>query len=300
MERVLITGGTGFLGHHLSDKLSQNGYEVALLSRGTKKQSTYPVFTWDPGTGFIDSAAKDFPDYIIHLAGAGIGSKRWSRERRCEIINSRSGAADNLYSAFAGSKKLKAFISASATGYYGSVTSDKIFSEDDQPAGDFLGNTCARWEESAIRFSPAGKRVVRIRTAVVLARDGGALKQMAIPVKLGIGSAIGNGKQYIPWIHLEDLCGIYLMAIENSMMSGAFNAVAPDFRTSKTFTRALAKALSKPFWFPNVPAFVMKALFGEMSDILLKGSRVSPAKIISSGFRFRYPDLESALEEIYS
>jgi uncharacterized protein len=300
METVLISGGTGLIGKHLSEKLAGKGYRVALLSRENVPGSVYPVYLWDPGNGEIDTSLTDEVDFIIHLAGANIGEKRWNEGRRKVIIDSRVKTAELLFMTFSGSRKLKAFVSASATGYYGAVTSDRIFQEDDRNADDFLGQTCLKWEEAADRFLTSGIRTVKIRTGIVLAADGGALTKMALPVRMGLGSAIGRGDQYIPWIHIDDLCNIYVRALEEKGMNGAYNAVAPCDYTSKTFTEALAKTLKKPLWFPNIPSFIIKALFGEMSDILLKGSRVSPGKIIASGYRFGFPDLESALSEIYS
>jgi uncharacterized protein (TIGR01777 family) len=216
------------------------------------------------------------------------------------ILDSRIKSGDLLFRSVSGNaKKLKAFISASAVGYYGAVTSDKIFYEEDLPSGDFLGETCRRWEQSADRFEEIGIRTIKIRTGVVLSGHGGALAKMVIPVKMGVGSAMGNGKQYMSWIHVEDLCNIYIMAIEDVEMRGAYNAAAPDHITNKEFTKSLAQSLGKPFWFPNIPAFAIKTLFGEMSDILLKGSRVSSEKIISTGYSFKFPDLESALNDLF-
>ena len=159
--------------------------------------------------------------------------------------------------------QVKAFISASAIGYYGTISTDKIFSETDAPANDFLGETCQQWEQSADRFEELGIRVVKIRTGVVLAKHGGALAKMITPINLGIGSAIGNGRQYLPWIHIEDLCDIYIKAIEDTQMKGAYNAVAPDHKTNRDFTETLAHVLRKPFWFPNIPTIIMKIIFGK-------------------------------------
>jgi uncharacterized protein len=300
METVLISGGTGLVGKHLSEKLSGKGYRVALLSREIVLRSAYPVYLWDPAKGEIDTSLIDGVDFIIHLAGANIGEKRWSASRRKAIVDSRVKTAELLFKTFSGSKKLKAFVSASATGYYGAITSDRIFQEDDRNADDFLGQTCRKWEEAADRFLTSGIRTVKIRTGIVLAADGGALTKLVLPIKLGIGSAMGRGDQYIPWIHIDDLCNIYIRALEEKGMSGSYNAVAPCDHTSLTFTEALAKILNKPLWFPKIPAFFIEAVFGEMSVILLQGSRVSPGKIIASGYRFGFPDLESALSDIYS
>ena len=300
MDTVLISGGTGLIGRNLAARLKEKGYNAAFLSRNFKPTAGFPAYHWDPDKSEIDSAAISDADYIIHLAGANIGEKRWTKERRKLILESRIRSGDLLLRSLSGnSNKLKAFISASAVGYYGAVTSDKIFCEEDPPCDDFLGETCRKWEQSADRFEQIGIRTVKIRTGVVLSRHGGALAKMAVPVRMGFGSALGNGKQYIPWIHIEDLCNIYIKALEDSKIEGAYNAVAPDHRTNKDFTRSLAFSMRKPFWFPHIPAIVLKAIFGEMSAVLLKGSRVSSGKIMSAGFSFKFPDLENALNDLF-
>ncbi len=189
----------------------------------------------------------DTADFIIHLAGANIGEKRWTAKRRQLIIDSRVKSGQWIFEKIQENKiKLNAFISASATGYYGTLVADKIFSETDPPSNDFLGNTCQQWEQSADSFQKTGIRTVKIRTGVVLTKRGGALAKMAFIIKKGFGAAFGNGRQYIPWIHIDDLCGIYIKAVEDTGMSGAYNAVAPDFRTNRDFTRTLARVLKRP------------------------------------------------------
>jgi hypothetical protein len=179
------------------------------------------------------------------------------------------------------------------------VTSEKIFSETDPPADDFIGDVCRQWELSADRFQESGIRTVKVRTGIVLARKGGALDRMTLTVRPGLGSALGSGKQYNPWIHIDDLCNIYIRAIEDKSMAGSWNAVAPEHMTNKEFMRTLAKVLKKPFFFPTVPSFALKLLFGTMSVILLKGSRVSAGKILSAGYNFEFPDLENALKNLF-
>ena len=195
--------------------------------------------------------------------------------------------------------KLKALISASAVGYYGAQTSEKVFSETDPPAGDFLGQVCKEWEHAADKFSSMGVRTAKLRTGIVLSKQGGALARLQKPVQWGLASAIGSGLQYMPWIHMDDLCAIYIQALENIKMEGAYNAVAPEHVTNKAFTRRLAQALGKPFWFPNISALALRLLFGRMAVMLLEGSRMSTEKIESTGFIFLYPDLDSAFKELY-
>ncbi len=296
METVLITGGSGLVAKYLSNKLQEKGYIVLFLSRTTQKTSLIKTFEWNYQEQTIDDGAFNKVDYIIHLAGANIGEKRWTNRRKQLIIDSRVKTGQLIFNKINEQKKsLKAFISASAIGYYGAITTDKVFKETDLPANDYLGNVCNQWEKIADKFEAKGIRTVKIRTGVVLTEKDGALSKMIKPVKIGIGSAIGSGKQYLPWIHIDDLCEIYIKAIEDKTISGAYNAVAPDYVTNKDFTKILASVLGKPFWFPNVPAFLIKAMFGEMSDLLLKGSRVSSDKILKTGYKFHFPELKSAL-----
>lgn len=301
MATILISGGSGLIGRHLCKKLKEKGYNVAILSR-TKQpnnNSDIQIYTWNLDKKEIEKKALETADYIIHLAGANIWDKRWTTKRKQLIIDSRVKTGQLIFDKIKENKhKLKAFISASAVGYYGAITSDKIFSETDPPADDFLGETCRQWEQSADRFEELGVRTVKIRTAPVLTKQGGALAKMITPVKMGIGSAIGNGKQYLPWIHINDLCGIYIKAIEDMQMNGAYNAVAPDHRANEDFIRTLARVLKKPFWFPNIPAIAMKIIFGRMSEVVLKGSRVSSDKIRKAGYIFQFPDLENALTDL--
>jgi len=300
MKTVLISGGTGLIGKHLCRKLKEAGYTVGLLSRQSSHNSDIAVFSWDPAKNEIDLNAISSADYIIHLAGAGIGDKRWTKKRRQIISDSRIKAGELIFKAVQESgEKLKAFISASGIGYYGTITSDKIFSETDRPANDFLGEICRKWEQMADRFEESGIRTVKIRTGVVLTGKEGALGRMIPFVRIGIGSALGSGKQYMPWIHIDDLCNIYIKAIEDKSIKGAYNAVSPEHVTNKNLMRTLAKVLRKPFFFPSVPSFTLKILFGKMSGILLDGSRVSADKIISAGYKFEFPDIETALKNLF-
>jgi uncharacterized protein (TIGR01777 family) len=185
--------------------------------------------------------------------------------------------------------------SASATGYYSTETAEDILDEQAAPSDSFLGQTCRAWEQIAEMFTEMGIRAVRIRTGIVLSKDGSALSKFILLVRMGLGVALGSGKQYMPWIHIDDLCGIYMKAIEESQMFGAFNAVAPEHLTNKEFTQRIEKTLRKSLWLPNIPAVIIKLIFGEMSVMLLNGSRISAGKITSAGYNFQFPDMESAL-----
>lgn len=299
MATVLITGGTGLIGKHLCKRLQEKKYDVTVLSRTRLQKTAIPTYTWNLKKKEIIKEAIDTADYIIHLAGTNIGNKRWSNKRKQLIIDSRVKTSQLIFDKVKEYNKIpKAFISASAVGYYGTVTSNKIFTETDIPANDLLGEICQKWEQSTEKFKELGIRTVKIRSGVVLTKNGGALAKMITPVKIGIGSAMGNGRQYLPWIHIDDLCNIYIKAIEDKQMNGAYNAVAPDHKTNEEFTRILAHVLKKPFWFPNVPAIAMKLMFGKMSEMFLKGSRVSSDKIISAGYNFLFFNLENALREL--
>ena len=299
MKNVLITGGTGLIGKHLSERLIQSGYRVSVLSRERNNNSKIPVYAWDVEKKTIDNEALENVDYIVHLAGANISERRWTEKRKQLILDSRVKSSNLIFEELKKKNiKLKAFISASAVGYYGAVTSNKIFNETDFAPNDFLGETCRLWEQTTKQFENVGIRTVIIRAGIVLAKEDGALSKMMGPVKMGIGSAIGDGKQYIPWIHIDDICNIFIKAIEDDAMHGAYNAVSPDPKTNKEFTKTLAKVLNAPFWFPAIPAFALKLMFGKMSEIFLKGSRVSSDKISATGFQFRFPELEKALKNI--
>ncbi len=299
MAVVLITGGKGIVGKHLSNKLKEKGFTVAIVSRKSLKGNEIRTYAWDIDNNEIEKDAIETADYIIHLAGANIGDKRWTAKRRKLILDSRVKSGQLLFDKIKENKNnLKAFISASAIGYYGTITTDKIFSEEDLPANDFLGETCRQWEQAADNFEKLGIRTVKIRTGIVLTEEGGALAKMITPVKLGIGSAIGSGRQFMPWIHIDDLCAIYIKAIEDIHMNGTYNAVSPNRITNIEFTKTLARVLKKPLWFPKVPALLLKFIFGKMSEIILKGSSVSPEKIIKAGYQFEFSNLEETLVDL--
>ena len=299
MSTILISGGTGLIGKHLYQKLREEGYEVAILGRASKTDAGIRYYRWDPCKQEIERGAIESVDYIIHLAGTNLGEKRWTKSQRHKIIDSRVKTADLLYSKVKElNPGLKAFISASGTNYYGTNRKDRIFIEADPPGDDYLSDVCNKWEQAADKFLELGIRTVKIRSGVVLTKQGGALAKMIVPVKLGIGSPFGSGEQYLPWIHIDDLCAIYIMAIEDERMKGAFNAVAPDYKSNTDFMHILADAMKKSFWFPNVPVFLLKLLLGRRAAIILEGNRISPEKILGMGFQYRYSNLKSALSDL--
>ncbi len=295
MEKVLITGGGGLIGKRLSHLLTTKGYDVIILSRKNKPASSYKTFTWDVKKQMIDDSAFKNLDHIIHLAGAGIADKRWSKERKIEIIDSRVNSTKLLYKTVKRLKTpLKSFTSASATGYYGSFTTDTIYTETDKPAKDFLGHVCQLWEKSIFEFQNLSTRAVALRTGIVLSNKGGALKKMITPVI----TYLGNGKQYIPWIHIDDLCEIYLKSIQDPLLKGAYNAVSPEHQTNKSFSKEISRIYKIPFVAIGAPKLILKIVFGEMSTIILHGSRISSKKIQQSGFKFKFKKLSEALKDL--
>jgi len=296
-EVVLITGAGGMIAKELAKKIGQD-YEIRFLTRHRKQENEYE---WDIKKGTVDETAFDNVSHIIHLAGANISEKRWTPERKRELISSRVDSAELLRATLRKNKiKLKSFISASGINFYGTKTSEKIDVETDPPGNDFLSEVVVLWERAADDFKEQelAERVVKIRTAVVLSEKDGALKKMVPPVQYYIGSPLGNGKQYMPWIHIEDICSIYEFALKNSAIEGAYNAVSPQHATNKELTKKIAKVLGKPLWMPNVPGFVLKLIFGELASAILEGSRASSQKILDAGFHFKFPDLEKALRNL--
>ncbi len=236
---------------------------------------------------------------IIHLAGAGIADERWTDRRKQIIINSRVKSAELLYATCESAGQWpEVFISASGINYYGSVTSSHIYTESDPPAASFIGRCCVLWEEAAEKFKKEC-RVAMLRTGVVLSVEGGALPKIAAPVKFGFGAPLGSGDQWMPYIHIDDLCHMYLHALENAAVQGPYNATNGDHINNRNLTKAIAKALNKPLWLPAVPIFALKLALGEMSEILLEGSCASADKIASTGFKFKFKDMQTALLELY-
>jgi uncharacterized protein len=298
MPNVLITGASGLLGKAISKRLTEEGFSVLSLSRTKGKSKT--SFVWDVLNNRIDIDAIKQADYIIHLAGEGIADKRWTVKRKQEIVESRVKSTALLLRAIneTGAKP-KAFISASAVGFYGAISSEKIYTETDVPANDFLGNSCRQWEESVDEVSQIGFRTVKFRIGVVLSKEGGAFPKMYAPFRFYAGAIIGSGKQYIPWVHIDDVARAFIFAIKQEHLQGVFNLVNPTGGCSnKEFTKTLARVCGRPLLLPSIPAFVLKVVLGEMASIVLEGSRVSSEKIQQAGFRFKYSNLNQCIEEL--
>jgi len=258
---------------------------------------------WNVETQTIDEWAIKEADFIIHLAGAGVADKRWTERRKEEIEKSRVNSSKLIVDSLKRiPNKVRAVVSASAMGWYGpdpSIPNPAPFMENDPPDDSFLGNTCKKWEESITAAELVGKRVVKLRTGIVLSNSGGALQEFKKPLSFGVAAILGNGKQIISWIHIDDLVQMYIVAIENEKMRGAYNAVAPDPISNKQFTLYLAR--KKKFFLPvHVPSFILKLVLGEMSIEVLKRAKVGCNKILGSGYLFQYPTYQSALDDLTS
>ncbi|HLX66118.1 MAG TPA: TIGR01777 family oxidoreductase [Puia sp.] len=334
MSTITITGGTGLIGTALTHLLIDHGHRVIILSRNTPPGSrpTPPEqasaasagpgdpgsaaafygrqagaglqrLHWDPAAGYVDREAIRQADYIVHLAGAGVADHRWSAKRKKVIEESRTKSADLLVSGLRETpNNVKAVLSASGIGWYGpdpAIPNPRPFEECDPADHDFLGETCRRWEAAISPVTELGKRLVILRTGLVLSRQGGALAEFRKPIRFGIAPILGSGRQIMSWIHLEDLCRLYLHAIGNEEWSGVYNAVAPNPVSNRILTIELARRLKGRYFVPVfVPSFLLKLIVGEMSVEVLKSTTVSAAKTRAAGFQFIYPAIESALDNL--
>lgn len=298
MKEIVLITGKGLLAKRLAEKLLNDDYNVRFLSRKKIGKNDY---LWDTKKDYIEKGALDGVRHIIHLAGAGIADKKWTKQRKKEIISSRVDTVNILLNNTQYQKiQIQTFISASAIGYYGAVTTNKILDEDDYSGNDFLSEVCLHWEKAADSFKNRQKncRLIKFRMGMVLSEQGGALTKIAKPIKNYVGSPLGLGEQFMPWIHIDDLCDMMVFTLKNNYIKGVFNAVAPDHVKNREFIRKLAKKLNKPLFPISIPAAILKLILGEMSVLLLHGSRVSSEKITKSGFRFKFNNLEAAFEDL--
>ncbi len=305
MSCILITGGTGLIGSALTKMLLKKGHEVIILTRASKPASEKNLrfASWDVNAGTIDKEAITQADVLIHLAGAGVADKRWTASRKKEIVDSRTNSSSLLVNALTEiPNKITTVVSASAIGWYGSdkrhKLSHKPFKEDTPADTEFLGETCRLWEESINPVEKLGKRLVKLRTGIVLSNEGGAFIEFKKPIQFGIAGFLGSGKQVISWIHMEDMCRMYLYAMEHDIR-GVFNAVAPMPVTNKELTFKLANKVRGKFFVPlHVPGFALRILLGEMSVEVLKSATISAEKIRAAGFHFLYPSIDAALDAL--
>ncbi|MGN6164956.1 MAG: TIGR01777 family oxidoreductase [Flavisolibacter sp.] len=305
METVLIAGGTGMIGSALIEELTKKDYSVIVLTRDARRhQNTERILyaEWNIKKGVIDAKAIEKADYIINLAGANVAEKRWSTKRKKEIVGSRVQTGKLLVKALQEiPNKVKAVISASAIGWYGpdaKAPNAKPFVETDAPAKDFLSATCQQWESAIQPVTQSGKRLVILRTGIVLSNDGGAFVEFKKPLKFGIAPILGNGKQVVSWIHMDDLVRLYMYATENENIIGVYNAVAPKPVTNKILVMEMAKQRNKFYLPASVPSFFLKTVLGEMSIEVLKSATVSSKKVEAAGFQFLFPGIETAIHNL--
>jgi uncharacterized protein len=296
---ILITGGTGLIGSRLTELLTQNGYQVFYLSR-SKSNGAIKKYLWNIESKFLEDESISNTDFIINLAGANVFEKKWTKEFKKEILNSRTESVNLIHQKLKiAPHHIKAFISASAIGYYGADTGVKLLNENSSSGDGYLSEVVRQWEESVDKIQQLGIRTVKLRIGIVLSKSGGALEKLLAPIRMGTGAVLGSGKQYVSWIHIDDLCGMFLKAIEDEQMQGTFNAVAPLPVTNEELTKMVAEKIYKPILLPHVPAFALSFLLGsEKAKLVIGGNNVSSEKIIKSGFQFKFPKLNEALENL--
>jgi len=299
-SKVLITGGSGLVGTKLSSKLTEQGYEVIHLSRFKSKSSKYKTFTWDIASGIIEDGAFENIHSIVHLAGAGVADKRWTKDRKQELTSSRVDSANLIFKTLKYSRqKIDSFISASAIGIYGFDTGGIVQTEDRIQLGDdFLATLTKKWESAADQFSEIDARVVKLRIGLVLSNDGGLLAKLKPIANMGLSSAFGSGSQFMSWIHGDDLVNMIIYSIEKEIIAGPYNAVAPNPVNNKEFLKELSNALKKPYFLPNTPKFVLKLVMGELASAITGGNNVSSQKIQDAGFEFEYEKLDESLTDL--
>jgi uncharacterized protein len=296
-----VTGASGLIGQRLLPALVARGHDVVGLTRGGAKASSNGVrwTTWDPADPASISRALAGTDAVIHLAGENLFAKRWRKAFLERIRESRVDTTRTLVRALVGlDRRPRVLVSASAIGIYGAHPPEEELTEEAGPGNDFLAGVCRDWEAEAMRAEEHGVRVACARTGIVLAREGGALAQMARPFKMFVGGPIGTGRQVMSWIHIADLVALYVRALEDARWHGPFNAVAPNPVSNREFAKALGRALHRPSFLPT-PVFALRILLGKVASVIGTGQRVVPAAALARGFRFRYPHLADALGEIY-
>jgi hypothetical protein len=298
---VLVSGATGFIGRALCATLKERGLAFTAFSRRPDRaKSLLPgvkeAYRWRPKLEPAPPAALQGAGAVVHLAGESVAG-RWNKDKKRNIHESRVVGTRHLVEGIGEAKsKPQVLVCASAVGYYGS-RGDEELTEDSAPGGDFLAEVCQAWEAEARRAEAHGVRVVMLRTGMVLGRGGGALQQMLIPFKLGLGGPVGTGQQWVPWVSLDDVIGIVLHALESANVKGPVNTTAPNPVRNREFTKTLAQVLRRPAFLP-APAIGLRLLLGEFADVLLSSQRVIPKRLQETGYRFRHPTLEEALRAI--
>ncbi len=301
MKTIGITGGSGFVGTHLSRQLISLGHSVVVFTRGHRRDETNIHYAqWDPEKKEIEKEALASLDAIVHLAGAGVADKRWTAQRKQEIISSRVCATEFLIEQLrAHSPECKAFVAASATGFYGPDRGGEPFTEDDPPFDDFLARVCAKWEEASLKASDYCRTAI-FRFGIVLGKDGGAYPELSGPMKFGVMPVLGSGKQIVSWVHVEDIAGMIRTALEHDNYSGRYNAVAPNPVSHRALMKAIAEGKGGMKIPVRVPPFVLNLIMGEASVEVLKSCTVSCEKVQAAGYHFRYERIDDAVRSIES
>ncbi|MCZ7608951.1 MAG: TIGR01777 family oxidoreductase [Ignavibacterium sp.] len=302
MKKIIITGATGLIGQQLTIKLTDMGYKITIFTRNPdnaqkKLPNVHKVVKWE--YDYVDEWLHELEsvDAVIHLAGANISTKRWNKEYKKLLYDSRIISTKKLIEAIKTvERKPKVFITASAIGYYGN-RSDEILTEESEAGKDFLANLCNDWEKEAKNVEQFGVRSVQIRTGLALSRNEGALKQMLPVFKYFIGGPLGNGKQWYSWLHIEDIINVYIKVLESEILSGPINAVSPNPVTMKKFAKILGEVLHRPSLF-SVPKIILLLVIGQVAEVVTSSQRVVPEKLLNSSFKFKFEKLEDALRDI--
>ena len=299
IKKILITGGTGLIGKKITGLLLEKGCQVAHVSRSKKPGENPETFVWDLNKNYLDPGALKDVDAIIHLAGAGVADKKWSPGYKQVILESRTKSTRLLLEKLQMSDhQVKVFVSASAIGIYPNDQNEKVFDEGSAHATDFLAEVTKAWEHEVDKIAALGIRTVKFRIGIVLSDSGGALTKMVQPVKYGLGAPIGSGRQFMSWIHEQDLSRMFVFPLENENVEGVYNAVSPNPETNAGVTKAIAKSLNKPYFLPKIPGFLINLVMGEMSTLVLGGINVSSEKIQKAGFSFKFEELSPALDDL--
>lgn len=300
MRTIAITGGSGLIGRSLATALAAAGDEVRILSRRPERVRGLPAgvsaHAWDGRRADVLAPALAGCEAVVHLAGESIGGGRWNEDRKRRILESRVDSSRAVAAALAGSGMPRVLVQASAVGYYG-PRGDEPLEESAAPGDDFLATVCRRWETASREVEELGVRRALARSGLVLASGGGALPRMVLPFRLFAGGPLGDGRQWLPWIHLDDEIAALRFLLDEPRASGAFNLAAPEPATNRDFARALGRVLRRPSVMPT-PAFALRLVLGEMATLLLDGQRAVPSRLTELGFSFRFTDVEAALRDL--
>jgi uncharacterized protein len=299
MAKILITGGSGLLGKAISDLLIRSNHLPVWLSRSGDESGPVKKYKWDLEKQYIDEKAFENTEYVIHLAGAGIAEKRWTRTYKDEILASRVKSSALLHACITkNGYGIKTLVGGSAIGYYGARQSDTIIHEHEHAGSDFLAQTCALWEKSYQPFARIGIRTPVIRTGVVLSNNGGAYQKLSPVFRAGFGAAIADGRQYFPWIHINDIAAIFVFALFKENMNGVYNGVSSELIDNKNFSEKLARSFNKRLILPNIPSAALHLVMGKRALMLTEGLKISNHKIKVAGFEFQFENMEGALREL--